>query len=340
MQLDETADPIILAWQLGGTGRATWPHVRKAADFLLGYVDRRPAWRRRSRAGALGEPERLLPRDDRLADRRARVRGGHRSRQRRHRVGRPLPREGGRWRAQVKSLTATTRARRASPTSCASRRTETRTPARRTASVTAARASTSVRSSTRRSSSSCGSACCAPTTRTSQLARRRGRPARCHDAERRVLAPLQRRWLWREKDGSQWDTGFPGPQTTIGRAWPIFAGERGEYELRPAAPPPRDANAMAKSGNDGRMLPEQVWDPHPPSGTAGFPAGEGTFSATPLVWTHAQFVRLAQSIRGRARWRRRTSSRAATWAADLAATADLSMCRDSRKPGVPAQREP
>ncbi|MEA2311326.1 MAG: glucoamylase, partial [Solirubrobacteraceae bacterium] len=33
-------------------------------------------------------------------------------------------------------------------------------------------------------------------------------------------------------DGSNWDIGFPaGSQTTIGRIWPIFAGERGEYEL-------------------------------------------------------------------------------------------------------------
>jgi glucoamylase len=44
------------------------------------------------------------------------------------------------------------------------------------------------------------------------------------------------------------------------------------------------------------MLPEQVWDDFPPSGQAGFPRGEGTFSATPLAWTHAQYVRLAWSI--------------------------------------------
>jgi glucoamylase len=44
------------------------------------------------------------------------------------------------------------------------------------------------------------------------------------------------------------------------------------------------------------MLPEQVWDEFPPSGKSGFPIGEGTFSATPLAWTHAQFVRLAWSI--------------------------------------------
>ena len=45
------------------------------------------------------------------------------------------------------------------------------------------------------------------------------------------------------------------------------------------------------------MLPEQVWAPDfPPAGGAAFPPGEGTFSATPLAWSHAQYVRLAHSI--------------------------------------------
>jgi glucoamylase len=41
------------------------------------------------------------------------------------------------------------------------------------------------------------------------------------------------------------------------------------------------------------MLPEQVWDDNPPSGQPGFEPGTGTFSSTPLAWSHAQFVRLA-----------------------------------------------
>ncbi len=41
------------------------------------------------------------------------------------------------------------------------------------------------------------------------------------------------------------------------------------------------------------MLPEQVWDHQPPAGTDGFVPGTPTTSATPLAWTHAQFVRLA-----------------------------------------------
>jgi glucoamylase len=41
------------------------------------------------------------------------------------------------------------------------------------------------------------------------------------------------------------------------------------------------------------MLPEQVWDNAAPPGKT---PGTGTTSATPLAWTHAQYVRLAWSI--------------------------------------------
>ncbi len=45
------------------------------------------------------------------------------------------------------------------------------------------------------------------------------------------------------------------------------------------------------------MLPEQVWDNRAPAGTAGFTPGTPTFSATPLTWTHAQYLRLAWDLR-------------------------------------------
>jgi glucoamylase len=102
-------------------------------------------------------------------------------------------------------------------------------------------------------------------------------------------------------DGGPWrllppDT--PADQRTYGRIWPIFAGERGEYELLAgdAVSAPGRLSNMAAIANEGFMLPEQVWDEHDPSGQPGFPRGEGTFSATPLIWTHAQFIRLAWSI--------------------------------------------
>jgi glucoamylase len=107
------------------------------------------------------------------------------------------------------------------------------------------------------------------------------------------------------RTGGPWDIGYPAcqlttclqTQATIGRVWPIFAGERGEYELAAGqAGAAGRLTSVAKAGNAGYMLPEQVWDDFPPSGQAGFTRGEGTFSATPLAWTHAQFVRLAWSI--------------------------------------------
>jgi glucoamylase len=109
-----------------------------------------------------------------------------------------------------------------------------------------------------------------------------------------------------KKDGSLWDIGFPpnpteiwADNTTIGRNWPIFGGERGEYDVLTGNASGARARLaqMAAAGNDGRMIPEQVWAPDfAPAGTPGFPLGEGTFSATPLAWSHAQYVRLAWSI--------------------------------------------
>ncbi|WP_224367612.1 glycoside hydrolase family 15 protein [Hyalangium versicolor] len=97
-------------------------------------------------------------------------------------------------------------------------------------------------------------------------------------------------------EGGPWEISEPDTGKTLGRAWPIFAGERGEYALSAGQPADTWLAAMARSGNEGYLLPEQVWDGRPPSGQPGFVAGKGTFSATPLVWSHAQFVRLAWSI--------------------------------------------
>jgi glucoamylase len=54
---------------------------------------------------------------------------------------------------------------------------------------------------------------------------------------------------------------------------------------------------MGKAADDqSHLMAEQVWDHNPPAGTPGFTPGEPTLSATPLAWTHAEFLRLAASI--------------------------------------------
>ncbi|CAN5786492.1 glycoside hydrolase family 15 protein [soil metagenome] len=123
------------------------------------------------------------------------------------------------------------------------------------------------------------------------------------DKELRVRTPNGPYWHRYSGDGygetrrgGPWDVSDPNTFRTIGRAWPIFAGERGEYRLAAERGARRLLRAIAAAGNRGYMIPEQVWDEHSPSGRPGFARGEGTFSATPLLWSHAQFIRLAWSM--------------------------------------------
>ncbi|WP_395658476.1 glycoside hydrolase family 15 protein [Nocardioides sp.] len=101
-------------------------------------------------------------------------------------------------------------------------------------------------------------------------------------------------------DGGEWTITDPGTHTTFGRGWPILTGERGEYAVTAGADAASYLATMAAATGEAGMLAEQVWDGRPPTGDACCPAGEGTRSATPLVWSHAQLVRLAWTIqRGR-----------------------------------------
>ncbi len=98
------------------------------------------------------------------------------------------------------------------------------------------------------------------------------------------------------RDGGMWDLFDVKQNQTLGRAWPLLTGERGEYELLAGRNANRYLRTIGATANDGLMLPEQVWDGRPPTGKPGFASGEGTFSATPLAWTHGAFIRLAWSI--------------------------------------------
>ncbi|QQE87067.1 glucan 1,4-alpha-glucosidase [Azotobacter chroococcum] len=117
--------------------------------------------------------------------------------------------------------------------------------------------------------------------------------------------------------GGNWMTSEPGSDR--GRVWPFFTGERGHYELALAkARLPEGVstlsdeqlmqlkNTYVKSmelfANEGMMLPEQVWDGVGDNSTHGFEKGEGTNSATPLAWTHAEYVKLVRSMTDQAVW--------------------------------------
>ena len=60
LQMDEVADPIILAWQLGRFDAPTYAHVRRAAGFIVANGPQTPGERWENQAAGLRR--RLLPR--------------------------------------------------------------------------------------------------------------------------------------------------------------------------------------------------------------------------------------------------------------------------------------
>jgi glucoamylase len=98
------------------------------------------------------------------------------------------------------------------------------------------------------------------------------------------------------RTGKEWTITDSGTFTTLGRAWPILTDERGEYAVTDERPAARYLRAMARASGPSDMLAEQVWDGRPPTGRACCRLGEGTRSATPLIWSHAALVRLAWTI--------------------------------------------
>ena len=94
------------------------------------------------------------------------------------------------------------------------------------------------------------------------------------------------------EDGSAFDG------TGIGRPWPLLAGERAHYELAAGRPATAEVllRVMEWSTWDSRLIPEQVWDARDIPELELF-IGKPTGSACPLVWAHAEYIKLRRSLR-------------------------------------------
>ena len=79
-----------------------------------------------------------------------------------------------------------------------------------------------------------------------------------------------------------------------GRGWPLLTGERGHYAIVAGEDPLPYIQAMAAMTGPGGLLPEQVWDTDAIPELDLFP-GCPSGSATPLVWAHAEFIKLCLS---------------------------------------------
>jgi glucoamylase len=87
------------------------------------------------------------------------------------------------------------------------------------------------------------------------------------------------------------DDGSAFNGTGVGRAWPLLTGERGHYELMLGHDPLPYLETMNRMTGRGGLMPEQVWDAAPIPERDLVP-GKPTGSAMPLVWAHAEFLKL------------------------------------------------
>ena len=101
--------------------------------------------------------------------------------------------------------------------------------------------------------------------------------------------PVYRRY---NEDGyGEYDDGRAYDGNGVGRAWPLLSGERGHLALQAGEDPIAYLRTMMRCASPGGMLPEQVWDAAPIPDRLLFP-GRPSGSAMPLVWAHAEFLKL------------------------------------------------
>ncbi len=115
----------------------------------------------------------------------------------------------------------------------------------------------------------------------------------------KVETPSGPTWHRYNDDGyGEHDDGSPFDGTGIGRGWPLLTGERAHYEL--AAGHNEAAKKLLTTlesfANEGGLISEQVWDsPDIPERELFF--GRPSGSAMPLVWAHAEYLKLRRSLR-------------------------------------------
>jgi glucoamylase len=118
------------------------------------------------------------------------------------------------------------------------------------------------------------------------------------DAVLKVNTPHGESWHRYNHDGyGEKPDGSPFDKTGVGRIWPLFAGERAHYELAAgnASEARRLLGVMESLASDTGLISEQAWDSDPIPEKELFP-GRPSGSARPLVWAHAEHVKLIRSL--------------------------------------------
>jgi glucoamylase len=117
------------------------------------------------------------------------------------------------------------------------------------------------------------------------------------DSVLKVDTPFGPSWRRYNHDGyGQREDGGPFEKWGKGRAWPLLTAERGHYELAAGRDVQLYIRALEGFGGATALLPEQVWD-EPDRPEIGMYLGQPTGSARPLMWAHAEYLKLLRSVR-------------------------------------------
>ena len=112
----------------------------------------------------------------------------------------------------------------------------------------------------------------------------------------KIDTPFGPCWRRYNHDGyGQQKDGGPYMGWGQGRAWPLLGGERAHYELAAGKDPKPLIKAYEAFSSVGGMLPEQVWD-YADLPAEGLFCGKSAGSAQPLVWAHAEYLKLLRSV--------------------------------------------
>jgi glucoamylase len=118
------------------------------------------------------------------------------------------------------------------------------------------------------------------------------------DALLKTETPTGPVWHRYNDDGyGEHEDGSPFDGTGIGRGWPLLTGERAHFELSAGRidEAKKLLKAMESFANEGGLISEQVWDsPDIPEHELHF--GRPSGSAMPLVWAHAEYIKLQRSL--------------------------------------------
>jgi len=285
LQMDEVADPIILAWQLGATNSADWGHVEALANYLVANGPTTPQERWEENGGY--SPATMAAEIAGLICAASIAEANGATSQAATYQSTALS-----WASQVDSLTYTTTGSYGGG-SYFLRITPDGNP-NSGASISIANGGGSHDDRTVVDPSflelvRLGIKAATATDITSTLP--------VVDSQLKVTTPEGPIWHRYDFDGyGETSSGGDYTGSGTGNPWPVLTGERGEYDVA-------DGNlsgaqsllaTMAGAANAGYQIPEQVWGGS--TGTGGFTFGQPDNSSTPLMWAMAQYVRLAIDI--------------------------------------------